>query len=263
MIIMNAEVYSLDGNKKETVTLPEVFSTEYRPDLVQRAVLSEQSGRFQPQGHFVLAGLQTTAIYVGTYSGYRRGRHMGIAIRPRQKLGGGAMGDVRRIPSSVKGKRAHPHMVEKRLLERMNKREYLKAIESAIAGCAQNEMIKTTHPIERQLPMVVEDGIEKIRKTKELVKALSSLGFSKDLDASHKPKALTGRGSRARRFRKSVLIVVSDPKEINKAGRNIAGVDVIGIKELNVETLAPGARPRPTIWSRSAIAHIENTLKER
>ncbi len=263
MIIMNAEVYSLDGSRKETVTLPPVFHSEYRVDLIQRAMLSEQSERFQPQGHFVLAGLQTTAVYVGSYSGYRRGRHMGIAIRPRQKLGGGAMGDVRRIPSSTKGKRAHPHQVEKITTERINKREYLKAIESAIAGCARSEIIKEKHPIDKALPIIVEDGIEKLQKTKDLIKLLNSLGFTNDLEISHKPKTLTGRASRKRRFRKTVLIVVNDPKEISKAGRNIAGVDVIGIKELNVETLAPGTLPRPTIWSKSAIANIEGALKER
>lgn len=259
---MNADVYSTDGSKKESVTLPHVFGSEYREDLIQRAMLSEQSERLQPQGHHVLAGLQTTALYVGTYGGYRRGRHMGIAIRPRQKLGGGAMGDVRRIPSAVKGKRAHPHMIEKIIQERINRKEYKKAIESAIAGCARSEAINERHPLGKQLPMVVEDGIEKVKRTKDLLKILNSLGFEKDIEMSHKPKTLTGRSSRKRRFRKSVLIVVNDTKEIGKAGRNIAGVDVIGIKELNVETLAPGTLPRPTIWSKSAIANIENALKE-
>ncbi len=263
MIIMHAEVYSLEGNKKETIELPHVFSSEYRADLVQRAVLSEQSERYQPKGHFVLAGLQTTAVYVGTYSGYRRGRHMGIAIRPRQKLGGGAMGDVRRIPSSVKGKRAHPHMVEKRLTERINSREYKLAMESAIAGCARNELIKEIHPVERQLPVVVEDGIEGIGKTKELVKTLSLLGFSKDLELSHKPRIGTGRSSRKRRFRKSVLLVVKDASKVGRAGRNISGVEVIGIGDLNVETLAPGSRPRPTVWSKGAISGIAEALKPR
>lgn len=259
---MDVEVYSLEGSAKEKLTLPHVFSSEYRPDLVRRALLSEQSERYQPQGHYLMAGLQTTAVYVGTYSGYRRGRHMGIAVRPRQKLGGGAMGDVRRIPSSVKGKRAHPHMIEKITAERINKREYVKAIESAIGGCTNTEMIHKSHPVEKKLPIVVEDGIEKIKKTKDLMKVLNALGLSKDLDISHEPKKLTGRISKKRHFRKSVLIVAKDSSEIEKAGRNIAGVDVISIKDLNVETLAPGAAGRPTVWSKSAVQGLENALKE-
>lgn len=260
---MNADVYSLDGSKKESISLPSIFSSEYRVDLVRRALLSERSGRYQPQGHYILAGMQTTAVYVGKYDGYRRGRHMGIAIRPRQKLGGGAMGDVRRIPSSVKGKRAHPHKVEKRLLERINSKEYLKAIESAIAGCTKTDLIREKHKVEKSLPIVVDDAIEKVKRTKELAKALESLGFGKDLDISHTAKPLTGRGARSRRFRKSVLIIVKNANDIGKAGRNIAGVDVIGIEDLSVEQLAPGGELRPTVWSKAAVAGIESALKER
>ncbi len=260
---MNADVYSLDGSKKESMSLPEVFSSEYRADLVMRALLSERSERYQPQGHYILAGMQTTAVYVGKYDGYRRGRHMGIAMRPRQKLGGGAMGDVRRIPSSVKGKRAHPHKIEKRLLERINKREYLKAIESAIAGCTKTDLIKKGHKVEKSLPIIVDDSIEKLKKTKDLAKALGVLGFGKDLEISHSARPLTGRGSRSRKFRKSVLIVVKDASDVRKAGRNMAGVDVVGINNLSVEELAPGGNLRPTIWSKAAVAGIENALKER
>ena len=259
---MQADVYSIEGNKKETLELPQVFSMEYREDLVKRALLSEQSERFQPQGHSPLAGLQTTALYVGTYGGYRRGRHMGIAIRPRQKLGGGAMGDVRRIPSAVKGKRAHPHMTIKIIKERINKKEYSKALESAIAGCAISTEINARHQVGKTLPIIIEDAIEKVAKTKDLIKVLNSLGFSKDIEVSHKPKLMTGRGSRKRKFRKTLLIIVNDSKSVGKAGRNIAGVDVIGVKELNIEALAPGALPRPTVWSKSAVAALPAVLKE-
>lgn len=259
---MNAEVYSVEGNKKEEVQLPHVFSSEYRPDLIRRALLSEQSEKFQPQGHAVLAGLQTTATYVGTYSGYRRGRHMGIAIRPRQKLGGGAMGDVRRIPSSVKGKRAHPHMIEKRLVERINKREYLKAISSAIAGCTKTEIIRKNHPVEKPFPVVVEDSMEKVSKASDLSMILEKLGFAADMGLSHKPRLSTGRKSQKRHFRKSVLIVVNDKASISRAGRNIPGIDVADVKGLTAEQLAPGAMPRPTIWTKGAIHSLENALKE-
>ncbi len=259
---MDADVYSIDGGKRGALALPGVFSSEYRQDLIQRALLSEQSRKLQPQGHFVLAGLQTTAVYVGKYSGYRRGRHMGIAIRPRQKLGGGAMGDVRRIPSSVKGKRAHPHLIEKRLVEAINKREYLAALRSAIAGCTDNPSIRKLHNIKKDQPLIVENEIEGIEKTKELVKLLSSLGFSADLEGSRKPRLSNGRGSRRRRFRKSVLIVAGSTEKLARAGRNIPGVDVTDLASLSIELLAPGTLPRPSIWSRSAIEGLENVLKE-
>ena len=106
------DVYGIDGKVARSIELPRVFSESFRKELVLRAILAEQSLRYQPKGRNLMAGLRTTATYVGNYKSYRTGRHMGIAIRPREKLGGGAMGYVRRIPSSVKGRRAHAQKVE-------------------------------------------------------------------------------------------------------------------------------------------------------
>ncbi len=262
---MDNDVYGLDGKPVGKIGMPAIFSGDFRPDLIRRAILSSESKRYQPQGHSVLAGLQTTAVYVGKYSGYRRGRHMGIAIRPRQKLGGGAMGDVRRIPSSVKGKRAHPHMIEKRITEEMNRREFLKAVESAIAGTAKSKLISQRHDTgSKNLPIVVDDSIEDISKAKELLKLLVALGLSKDLDLSKKPRIRKGlrRSSRQRRFRKSVLVVTDNDSKIAKAGRNIPGVDVCSTSSLDIEKLAPGAEPRLSVWSRSAVNGIEKKLSE-
>lgn len=259
---MEVNVYKLDGNVAERMALPQIFSGEFREEIVRRALLSEQSAHYQPQAHYVLAGLQTTAVYVGKYSGYRRGRHMGIAIRPRQKLGGGAMGDVRRIPSSVKGRRAHPHKLGKMLNENMNKREYEKAIRSALSSLSMREMIKKRHSVEiDEFPIVVEDNIEEITKSKELLKVLSALGLSKDLGLSRKPALKRGRRAQRRHFRKSVLLVVKNTAKVERAGRNIPGVDVCGIERLEVGKLAPGAKPRLSVWSKGAANGVEGIFE--
>lgn len=258
------DVYGLDGKVEKDVSLPSVFSEEYRPDLVKRALLAEQSRQFQPQGHSLTAGFQTTAVYIGSYdAAYRRGRHMGQAIRPRQKLGGGAMGDVRRIPSAVKGHRAHPHKIEKILREEINSREYAKAIRSAIGACTHTDLIKQRHDFAgKAFPIVVDDKIEAITKTKELMKVLESLGMGNDLRKSHKPKIRHGlkRSAKIRHFRSSVLIVSKSSEKINKAGRNIPGVDVCSINELTISKLAPGALPRISIWTQGALSEIENAV---
>ncbi len=262
---MNADVYNIEGKQIRKMELPKLFNNDYREDLVRRAIHAEQSLRYQPQGHYLLAGFQTTAVYVGTYSGYRSGRHKGIAIRPRQKLAGGAMGDVRRIPSSTKGHRAHPHKIEKRLAEGINAREYRKALESAVAGTAK-EMVRSKHIIEkqRQLPIIVEDGIEELSKAKDVYNMLKNLGLEKDIEESKKPRLRKGlaRSSRNRRFRNSVLIVVNGDRKVNAAGRNIAGVDVCSVNELRAEKLAPGATPRITVWSESAVKNLEGAISK-
>lgn len=99
---MEADVLSLDGKAKGKVELPSLFGEAVRPDLIQRAVLAENTRSLQPQAHYPLAGMQTTARYYGRMHSYRTGRHMGQAIRPRQKLASGIQGKVRIIPSAVR-----------------------------------------------------------------------------------------------------------------------------------------------------------------
>jgi len=263
-MIMEADIYSLNGEISGKIALPSIFSTPFRIDLVRRALLAEQSLKYQPQGHYLLAGLQTTAVYVGRMGAYRSGRHMGIAIRPRQKLGGGAMGDVRRIPSAVKGRRAHPHKIEKKLVELINLKEYRKAIASAIGGSANKEVVSKVHKVNKNIPFVVDDKIESIKKSKELISILEKLGLSEELESSHEPRIRKGlrRSSRVRKFKKSILIVTLNDNGIGLASRNIPGVAHTKLSDLNIELLAPGAMPRIVIWSESAVKNLENELNK-
>ena len=56
---MDAEVLSIEGSAKGKMALPGIFEDEVRPELIQRAVVAENTLRLQPQGHFPLAGMQT------------------------------------------------------------------------------------------------------------------------------------------------------------------------------------------------------------
>jgi len=54
------------------------------------------------------------------------------------------------------------------------------------------------------------------------------------------------------------LLVVSNKGGLNKAARNVPGVDVVGVKDLCAEDLAPGGDPgRLTVWTKSAIEDLE------
>lgn len=264
-MIMQANVYQTDGKVEKKITLPGIFAKRYNEGVVRRALLSEQSTRYQPQGHYLLAGLQTTATYVGRYSTYRTLRHVGQAIRPRQKLAKGAMGDVRRIPSSVKGRRAHPHKIEKNILERINRKEYVLALESAVAGTANTDMVKKSHTYPKgELPIVVSSQIEKIGKTSDLLKVLGALSLMDDIEKSHEPKTKSGMRRKVQRryFRNSVLIVAKDAALLSRSGRNVPGVEVSSVSALDVEKLAPGANPRLTLWSEAAIPELEEGISK-
>lgn len=259
---MEANVYQIDGKVEKKIALPEIFGMRFNEDIVRRALLSEQSAAYQPQGHYLLAGMDTSASYKGRYGTYRTQRHTGLPPRPRQRLAKGGMGAVRKIPSAVKGRRAHPHKVEKIIIERINRKEYAKALESAVAATANTELIKRTYSYQKErLPVIVSSQLEKVAKTRELIKILTTLGFNDDIAKSHDPRLnVGGRRSKKRYFRSSVLIIAKDSGSIGRAGRNIPGVDVLAVDGLKIEKLAPGAKPRLALWSEAAVESLASGI---
>ena len=254
-------VLNLEGIGTKSVELPKAFSERVRADLIGRAVLAENSLRLQPQGHYVLAGMQTTARYYGAMNSWRTGRHMGIAIRPREKLGGGVQGKVKRIPSAVKGKRAHPHIIEKRITEEMNTREYQKAITSAIAATAQPAAVQNQN---HAFPIIVSNEMESLRKTADVINLIKKLGLEWLLERGSEKTRRKGirRLTKQKLYKKSILIIIKDDNGVSRAARNIPGVDICMVKDMRANLLAPGGRPgRPTIWSEGAISSADNEIK--
>lgn len=250
---MQVPVLDKDGKEEKEIDVPETFSIKLKPWLIKRAVISEQTYTLQPQGHSVLAGIQTTAAYYGAYSSYRTGRHMGRAIRPREKLGDGVQGKVRRIPSSVKGRRAHPHKIEKKIVELINKNEYQNAIYSAISGILREKEIKS---------FVIDDAVVKLEKTKDVVEFLSKLGLSEKFSAL-RPTRRKGlrRLSTQKKYKHVALLVVSDKSPILTAARNIPGLDISSVSKLTANKLAPGGDLiKVAIFSESAIKDLPNAI---
>jgi len=102
-------VYSLKGKAVDKIELPKVFKTDFRPDVIQKAVVYLQSSKRQPYGNKKNAGMFSSADYFGRRKGaYRMTINRGMSRIPREKTGGGGLGRVRLIPNSVGGRRAHP-----------------------------------------------------------------------------------------------------------------------------------------------------------
>ncbi len=65
---------------------------------------------------------------------------------------------------------------------------------------------------------------------------------------------------RGRKYRKkkSLLIVIDSKDKIMNAAKNIPGVDVIEVRNLNAEALSPGAHGiRLTLWTEGALKKLE------
>ncbi len=264
MIMQNANVLAMNGGVQRSIELSDVFDEEVREDLIRRAVVAENTLRLQPKGHYPLAGMQTTARYYGAMSSYRTGRHMGVPARPRQKLASGRQGDVRRIPSAVKGKRAHPHVIEKTLVENINRKEYQKAIRSSIAATSKEDYVKRKHAIGAlKLPIVLSNEIESVKRTRDVVAALASLKLTDDMERSRRRTRRKGQRRLASQshHRRTVLIVVNKDEGVVKAARNIPGVDACTVRGLRAALLAPGGVPgRVTVWSEDAVKNLKSEV---
>jgi large subunit ribosomal protein L4e len=252
---MQIPILNLEGKEEKKIELPEIFSGTLKPWLVRRAVISEQTYKLQPQGHFVLAGMQTTAAYYGAMSSYRTGRHMGKAIRPREKLGDGVQGKVRRIPSSVKGKRAHPHLIEKKIVELINKKEYQNAIKSALSGLFNEENIKH---------IIITKQAAEIKKSKEMKEFLIKLNLYSELEnlVPRRRKGLRKLANQ-KKYKHVVLLVASDNSPILKAGKNIPGLDVSAVSNLKMNKLAPGGDLiQNVIFTEDAIEELPKIIEK-
>jgi large subunit ribosomal protein L4e len=246
---MKAQIKTLDGGVTKSIDLPEIFSEEYRPDLIKKAVMALQSVRRQPHGSNPFAGICSSAV------GWGSGR--GSSHVPRIKNGSRAA----KVPQAKGGREAHPPKVAKILIKEINQKEKQKAFRSAVAASINADLIKGRgHTFVGAVPIVFEDKFETIGRTQDLITVLTAAGIYNDIErAKDSKKVKAGRGKmRGRRFkqRKSLLIVTADKPLV--AARNLAGVDVVTVDSLNVEHLAPGMLAgRLTVWTESALVRLE------
>jgi large subunit ribosomal protein L4e len=246
---MQATVHTLDGEDDGEQTLPDVFETPFRPDLIRRAVVAAQANRKQDYGADEYAGLRTPAESFGS------GR--GQAHVPREG------GQARRVPQTVGGRPAHPPKTEKDRSVDINDKERRKAIRSAIAATADAELVaERGHEFDDdlELPLVVTDEFEELEKTQAVVETLSALGVHADIERADDPTVRAGQGTtRGRKYRRPTSILFVTSEEPSRAARNLAGADVTTAQEINAEALAPGTHPgRLTVWTESALAEMSD-----
>ena len=264
---MKLTLLSLENKELGKVDAPDQFYEPVRLDLIQRAVLALQANARQAYGAFPEAGKRASAELSRRRRKYRGSYGHGISRVPRKILSrrGTQFNWVGAFaPGMVGGRRAHPPKADKIWHQKMNEKERRKAIRSALAATFQSALVKERgHMLPKEYPVVVEDNLQALDKTKKLASSLIALGFGDDLARASERTIRAGKGkARGRRYitKKSVLIVVSEDCPVAKAGSNLLGVDVVEVNHLNAELLAPGCHPgRLTLFTKSAL----ELLKEK
>lgn len=265
---MKANVLSSKGEEKKEIELPAQFRERVRPDIIKKAVLSIQSKRRQPYGSDSKAGRKHVTYWSKRRRAYRTlmGTSYPSSRTPRKimsRRGRQMFGPGGGAPQTPGGPKAHPPKPKKKFEKNINNKERQKAIRSAIAASLDQEKVLERHNLEDiDLPLVLDDSFEEIKKTKEVKKVFENLGIDKTLQEASERKVRHGKGkSRGRKYKSKIgpLVVVNEDKGIGKAVRNLPGVDFCLVENLNAELLAPGTQPgRLVVWTQGAI----NKLKE-
>jgi len=256
MTLLEAKVsvYDKEGKEVESIPLPSVFNTPFRPDIILRDVTSIRANRRQPYGSMFRAGMRHS---VETW-----GKGRGVARVQRIK----GLSRAAESPNNIGGRRAHPPRSEKLWAKKINEKERKLALKSAIACTTRKELVLARGhilPEGKTLPIVFTDDAEEMGKTVEIEAFFAALGLIEDIRRVREGRKIrAGKGKmRNRRYRQPVgpLVVVSDDKRpLFRAAKNLAGVDVCTPDKLNTEMLAPGGVPgRLTLFSRKALAALE------
>ena len=252
-------VYDLEGKKKGLIDKPEIFSVKPRKDLIQVANNISQSKNKQTQGRDVKAGLKNKSVGWGTGHGMSRApRRKGSGFPTAQNVG--------RVPFAKGGRRAHPIKSEKVIEKKINKKTKKLSIISAISASGDEYwVLKRGYNIDNipELPLVIDDKIQTIKKTERMHSILCNLGFREELvKIKGSRKIRSGKGKvRGRKYKnkKGILIIIKDDFGIVNASRNISGTDVIKYENVSIDNLAPGGvSGRLILWSQSAFSELNN-----
>jgi len=172
------------------------------------------------------------------------------------RSGQGAFGNMCR-----KGRMFAPLKTWRRWHRKVNLKQKRHAVASALAASALVPLVLARgHRISNipNLPLVVDDKVEGIEKTKEALSFLKKIGAYDDVERVADARALRpGIGKlRNKRFkvRKGPLFIYNNENaNILKAVRNIPGIDICNVHRLNLKQLAPGGHlGRFIIWTESA-----------
>jgi large subunit ribosomal protein L4e len=146
----------------------------------------------------------------------------------------------------------------------VNQRRY--AVSSALAASALPALVMARgHRIDEvpEFPLVLSDSLNRVSRTKDAKALLERVGAYADVAKSAESRQLRcGAGkSRNRRFtqRKGPLVVYDISEGLDKAFRNLPGVDLANVDNLSLLDLAPGGHlGRFIIWTKGAFEKLDS-----
>ena len=171
---MKVTTLSLNGEKKEEIELPIIFSTPFRKDLIHKAYTNLNSNRFQRQGRHPTAGMDVVARSLDPPTGHGQSR-----IAKMRGGGGGRQGEAGGVASVKGGRQAHPPIVDRVIRKKINKKENKLALCSAIAATASKRLIESRgHKVDKIESFPIADRM--VQRTTRSASEPETRGFVAD-----------------------------------------------------------------------------------
>lgn len=239
-----------------SIPMPGVFSAPIRNDLVH-FVHSELS-KNRRQGHAVFhkAGQEHSAESWGTGRAVARIPRIGGSGTSRS--GQATFGNMCR-----KARMFAPLKVWRKWHRRVNITQRRHAVAAALAASAVAPLVMARgHSVQNvpELPLVI-DSLN-VPNTKSLISALNNFGLQDDLSRVRSSRRLRNGQGKYRNSRyilkKGPLVIYGDDSsQVQRAARNLPGVDTCHVDRLNIIQLAPGGHlGRLVVFTRSAFARL-------
>jgi len=250
-------VYSCsEGLSIDQVSIPSIFHAPIRTDIIQFVHQSMSKNKRQPYSVSPHSGMKTSASSWGT------GR--AVARVPRVPGSGTHRSGQGAIANFCRGGRIFsPTKIWRKWHHKINKNQRRQAIISAIASTGiLSLIIARGHNISRvpEIPLVLENAVESMVKTKDALKSLANIGVIHDILKKKKnQKIRSGKGKmrnkKYKRFQGPLFIYEKSARSL----RNIPTLTICSINSLNLLKLAPGGHVgRFCIWSYNSFLQLEN-----
>jgi len=158
-----------------------------------------------------------------------------------------------------------PLKVWRKWHRKINLKQRRYAVVSAIAASGVPSLVMAKgHSIEKvpEIPLVLTDKIQDLKKTKDAVALLRRVGAWEDVLKVYASKhTRAGKGKMRNRrtvMKRGPVIIYDKDNGLKKAFRNIPGVSLLNVERLNLLRLAPGGHVgRFCIWTESAFKKLD------
>lgn len=264
---MKSKVYDIKGKEKGSVDLPKCFSANVREDIVAKVVEAKKIQ--QAYGASPMAGNQYAAS--GKLN-HRRGvwksqYKRGISRIPRKimsRKGSQFRWVGATVPNARGGRRAHPPKANKLYDAKINKKELLIAICSALSATTQSKFIEKKYnridaKMIKDVPFVIESKVNGV-KIKDVLAGIKAM-LGKDLfEVAIKKRSIrAGIGKlRGRKYKSNagMLLVVGKDEKVKTGAFDVQTVDKLGVVDL-----ANGGLGRLTVYTENAIKELGEKIK--